>query len=142
MAAVVGREFAIGALEHASERGRGRLLALLDEAEAARVIAEVPAVMGRYRFTHALIRETLYEQLTAALRVRLHRRVGDSLEVVYAADMDPHLSEVAHHFPRRLHSATSIRPSTTRGERQNKPALDRPTRKPPAATSKLCAHWS
>ncbi len=39
---------------------------------AARVIAEVPHVVGRYGFSHTLIHETLYEELTTTRRVRLH----------------------------------------------------------------------
>ena len=40
----------------------------------------------------------LYEGLPAARRVRLHGRVGEALEAVYAADPGPHLAELAHHF--------------------------------------------
>ena len=71
---------------------------LLEEAEAARVITEVPGGLGRWRFAHALVREVLYEGLPAARRVRLHGRVGEALEAVYAADPGPHLAELAHHF--------------------------------------------
>ena len=40
------------------------------QAVAARVIAEVPNRVEHYTFTHALIKETLYEELTTARRVR------------------------------------------------------------------------
>jgi predicted ATPase len=43
---------------------------------------------------HALVREVLYEGLPAARRVRLHGRVGEALEVVYATDPGPHLAEL------------------------------------------------
>ncbi|HEX3211588.1 MAG TPA: LuxR C-terminal-related transcriptional regulator, partial [Actinomycetota bacterium] len=51
-----------------------------------------------WRFVHTLVREVLYEGLPAARRVRLHGRVGEALEAVYAADPGPHLAELAHHF--------------------------------------------
>ena len=35
-----------------------RLLEVLEEALAARVIEELPQAVGRYQFTHALIQET------------------------------------------------------------------------------------
>jgi tetratricopeptide (TPR) repeat protein len=54
--------------------------------------------VGRYQFTHALIRATLYEELTGTRRVRLHRRIGEVLEEVYGADLEPHLARLAHHF--------------------------------------------
>jgi eukaryotic-like serine/threonine-protein kinase len=61
VAAVLGREFELRALQPASGLDPGRLLELLEEAEAARVIAEVPGGLGRWRFAHALVREVLYE---------------------------------------------------------------------------------
>ena len=46
------------------------LLELLDEAMAERVVGECPGRPGRLRFGHALIRDTLYDELTAARRLR------------------------------------------------------------------------
>ena len=51
-----------------------------------------------YRFSHALLRETLYEELSTPQRVRLHRRVGETLETVHANSIEAHLPELAHHF--------------------------------------------
>jgi len=100
-AAVIGREFALDALERVTRIEGGRLLELVEEAEAARVIEEVRgerALIGRYSFSHALIRETLYEELSTPRRVLLHRQIGEALEQLYAANVDPHLTELAHHF--------------------------------------------
>jgi DNA-binding CsgD family transcriptional regulator len=98
VAAVVGRDFDLRVLQPASGLDAERLLGLLEEAEAARVVAAVPGGLGRWRFAHALVREVLYEGLPAARRVRLHGRVGEALEAVFAADPGPHLAELAHHF--------------------------------------------
>jgi len=98
VAAVLGRDFQLRALQPASGLGADQLLELLEEAEAARVIGAVPGGLGRWRFAHALVREVLYEGLPAARRIRLHERVGEALEAVYAADPGPHLAELAHHF--------------------------------------------
>jgi DNA-binding CsgD family transcriptional regulator len=98
VAAVLGRDFQLRALQPASGLDQGRLLGLLEEAEAARVLGPVSGGLGRWRFAHALVREVLYEGLPAARRVRLHGRVGEALEAVYAADPGPHLAELAHHF--------------------------------------------
>ena len=46
----------------------------------ARVIAELPRATDQYWFSHALIRETLYEELSTTRRVRLHRQIGEALE--------------------------------------------------------------
>ena len=75
-----------------------RVLEMLEEAVAARVIEEVPQAMGRYQFTHALIQATLYDEMATVRRVRLHRRVGEVLEEVYGTNLDPYLAQLAHHF--------------------------------------------
>jgi DNA-binding CsgD family transcriptional regulator len=98
VAAVLGRDFQLRVLQPASGLDPGRLLELLEEAEAARVVAAVPGGLGRWRFAHALVREVLYEGLPAARRIQLHGRVGEALEAVYVADSGPHLAELAHHF--------------------------------------------
>jgi eukaryotic-like serine/threonine-protein kinase len=98
IASVIGREFGVDALERVSGLSGDRLLEVLEEAEGARVIVEVPRTVGRYSFSHALVRETLYEELTTTRRVRLHRQVGEALEAFYGAQPEAHLSELAHHF--------------------------------------------
>lgn len=98
VAAVFGREFGLGALRRAPDLTGQPLLEALTQAEAARVIAAVPGALGRYRFVHALLRETLYAGLPSAERVRLHRQAGEALEVYYALNPEPHLAELAHHF--------------------------------------------
>jgi DNA-binding SARP family transcriptional activator len=97
-AAVMGREFGLEALARLSELDRDELLGVLDEAMAERVVGEVPRAPGRLRFGHALIRDTLYDDLTPARRIQFHQEVGEALEAVYAADLDSHLAELAHHF--------------------------------------------
>lgn len=98
VAAVLGREFELRILQRASGLDGDRLLELLEEAEAARVVGAVPGGLGRWRFAHTLVREVLYEGLPAARRVRLHGRVGEALQAVYADDAGPRLAELAHHF--------------------------------------------
>jgi predicted ATPase/DNA-binding NarL/FixJ family response regulator len=98
VAAILGRDFQLRALQPVSGVDPGRLLELLEEAEAARVVGAVPVGLGRWRFAHALVREVLYEGLPAARRIRLHGRVGEALQALYAADPGPHMAELAHHF--------------------------------------------
>lgn len=98
VASVVGREFEPEVLEHVSALPAGRLPELLEEATGARVIIEAPHSLGRLRFAHALMRETLYDDLSPTRRMRLHRQVGEALEALYARNLDPHLAELAFHF--------------------------------------------
>ena len=98
LASVLGREFGLDALERLSGRAADELLDVLDQAVAARVVVDVPGTTGRLRFAHALIRDTLYDGLTAARRVALHRSAGEVLEALYARHRELHLTELAHHF--------------------------------------------
>ncbi|MCH8282445.1 MAG: tetratricopeptide repeat protein, partial [Chloroflexi bacterium] len=54
--------------------------------------------VGRYQFTHALIQETLAEELSLTRRVRLHARIAEALEQLYGDDTEAHAAELAHHF--------------------------------------------
>jgi DNA-binding CsgD family transcriptional regulator len=98
IAAVLGRTFSVQALAAATVRQTDAILQMLDAAHDARLITQVDDGSGRFRFVHALIRETLYADLSPGERVRLHRQVGRSLEVLYATDPELHLAELAHHF--------------------------------------------
>jgi DNA-binding SARP family transcriptional activator/tetratricopeptide (TPR) repeat protein len=97
LASVLGREFALAALAQMSGLGEDELLDALDEAMAARVVSDAPGVPGGLRFAHVLIRDTLYEGVTTARRVRLHRLAVEALESLYGEESGPHLAELAHH---------------------------------------------
>ena len=62
---------------------------MLEEALSARVIEELPRALGRYQFTHALIQETLAEELSLTRKVRLHARIAEALEGLYGARGQP-----------------------------------------------------
>src|SRR5262249_48528493 len=65
-ASVLGREFDLAALVPLSGNAEKEVLDALDEAMAARVVSDVPGARGRLRFSHVLVRDTLYEGLTIA----------------------------------------------------------------------------
>jgi len=98
LASVVGREFGLDALRRLADLPGDALLDVLDEAMAERVIEAAPGPPGRLRFGHELIRDAIYDDLTPARKLQLHRRAGEALEAVYAADPAPHMAELARHF--------------------------------------------
>jgi tetratricopeptide (TPR) repeat protein len=98
VAAVVGVEFDPAVVQAAMDVGEDALLVALEEAVTARLVSEVSAQMPRYRFGHAVVRATLYDELTAARRVALHRRVARAIEAVHAGALDDHLPALAHHW--------------------------------------------
>jgi tetratricopeptide (TPR) repeat protein len=69
---------------------------LLDKAAQADIVRALGH--GRYRFSHALIREALYTEMDTNSRLRLHRRIGEVMEEIHSSDPGPHLAELAHHF--------------------------------------------
>ena len=98
IASVIGRDFELDVVELVADASGDGLAEVFEEPFAAGLIEELPGSPGRFRFAHALIREVLYGQLTAVRRARLHRRVGEALEQLDAAEIDAQLPALAHHF--------------------------------------------
>ncbi len=98
VAAVLGREFRLDALEGVAGLGEDDLSAVIEESGREHVLMDAPDALGRMRFTHMLIRETLYAELGTPRRIRLHRRVGKTLERLYGESVEAHVAELAHHF--------------------------------------------
>ncbi|MDX1606175.1 MAG: LuxR C-terminal-related transcriptional regulator, partial [Candidatus Competibacterales bacterium] len=107
MAAVIGRRFELELLVGLDETlTEAELLDVLDEALDAHIIEELPQP-GRFQFSHALIRETLYEEQSALRRLRLHRKVGEQLEILHRHDPQPYLPQLAHHFAQSAPAGTT-----------------------------------
>jgi DNA-binding SARP family transcriptional activator len=95
-AAVIGREVPLDVLEAVAGLDEDELDESVEEAVGAHVLQEVPGAYGRFTFAHALIRQTVYEDLTGMRRARLHARVAEVLERT-AGDDPAWLSGLAHH---------------------------------------------
>ena len=55
-------------------------------------------VSETYEFVHALYRQVLYDRQTPGRRARLHRQIGERLQVLYSPRMDETAAELAYHF--------------------------------------------
>lgn len=97
-AAVVGRDFDQAVLREATGLPLDVLVDALGTAASGRVVEETG--LGRWSFAHAVLRETLYDDLAAPERARLHGRVADALERAHAGDLDARAAELAHHYCR------------------------------------------
>src|SRR5581483_7147289 len=97
-ASVVGRDFDVQVVSRLIDEPIDSVLDGLDEATSAGVVSELGHRPGHYGFTHALVRQTLYEQLSLTRRVLWHGRVAEALEGLHGRDIDAHLSQLAHHY--------------------------------------------
>jgi hypothetical protein len=97
VAAVVGRDFDTALIEAAGGPSGDALLDALDEALRARLLRETE-VPGRLSFSHALVKQTLYEELATLRRVKLHWQIGEAIERLHEGAVDEHLSALAYHF--------------------------------------------
>jgi class 3 adenylate cyclase/DNA polymerase III delta prime subunit len=85
VAAAVGREFDLELLLALVDGSEDATLDALDEGVRARLVEELDT--DHLRFAHALVRTTLYEELSATRRRRLHRRIADVLEKLRPDDV-------------------------------------------------------
>ena len=98
VAAVVGRRFDLGVLTAVTDYDEDRTLEAVEAALLAGIVLEDPDAVGRYQFAHTLVRQALYDELSAVRRARLHARVGSALEGRSRAES--RLSALADHFYR------------------------------------------
>ena len=98
LAAAVGTEFGGAVLERLAEVPGDDVMDSLEEATRIGILVELQGGFARYGFAHALIRQALYERFLSIRLVRLHRRIGEVIEELYALDLEPHYAELAHHF--------------------------------------------
>ena len=96
-AAVIGREFDLEVLAESTQTDEDSLIDLLEEAHRASLVNELDRT-GRYSFSHALVQHTLYEDLGATRRTRVHRSVGEAIERLYGENSEDKVGDLARHF--------------------------------------------
>jgi tetratricopeptide (TPR) repeat protein len=96
-ASVLGRDFDLATLAAALARPHGELRDTLELALAGGIIRARPDALRSYAFVHALVRETIYQDVPVGDRSRLHLAMGEALEAT-AAMRDDRLRLLAHHF--------------------------------------------
>jgi predicted ATPase/class 3 adenylate cyclase len=119
-AAVLGAEFDVPLLR-ATSSAPETLPAALDRLVEADLFQAVDRQRadGRYRFTHGLVREVVYQNLLLSRRTEMHERIGRALERVVGPRPErvSDLEALAHHF--------SLSPDKLRGARYLVAAGDR-----------------
>jgi DNA-binding SARP family transcriptional activator/tetratricopeptide (TPR) repeat protein len=79
VAAVMGPGFSIDMAGTIAGLDEDQIDAVADVALAASILNNDSST-GEFVFAHALVRQTIYEELSARRRVRLHREVGEAIE--------------------------------------------------------------
>jgi tetratricopeptide (TPR) repeat protein len=98
IASVIGNEFEMRLLGRVSERSQEQMVEQIDEAVRIGVLRAGTPGFARRQFSHALIREVLYDDLGSNRRIGLHGEVGTAIEEIYKGDLRPHWAQLAYHF--------------------------------------------
>ena len=99
LASAFAGPFAFEVLVAATELDDETMLDCLDETLSTGIIRPV-ADADAYEFSHSLLRQTLYDELSPSRRTRLHRRVAQALERAYAGRETEVAAELAVQFHR------------------------------------------
>jgi DNA-binding winged helix-turn-helix (wHTH) protein/tetratricopeptide (TPR) repeat protein len=93
-AAVIGREFDLVLLRQTTQLDPGSVLDHLGPALNRQFVREIG--LGRFGFSHALVREALYEEQSPGQRAQQHLRVATALETIYSSSLP--VAELSHHY--------------------------------------------
>jgi len=97
LAAAVGTNFTLDLLTEASDLDAGIVVAAVDELWRRRIMREF---RDGYDFSHDLLRDTAYAQVSPPKRWLMHRRVAQALELLHADDTDTVSAQLAEQYAR------------------------------------------
>jgi DNA-binding SARP family transcriptional activator len=105
LAAAVGRDFTLDLLTEASDLDADAVVGAVDELWQRRILREVG---DGYDFSHDLLRDTAYAQVSPPRRWLLHRRLAQSLELLHADDTDMVAARLAEQYARGGRPARAV----------------------------------
>ncbi|HKN95899.1 MAG TPA: SARP family transcriptional regulator, partial [Pseudonocardiaceae bacterium] len=97
LAAAVGRDFSLDLLTEASHLDTDAVVAALDELWQRRIVVELS---DGYDFSHDLLRDAAYAQVSPPQRWLLHRRLAQGLALLHADDTDVVAAQLADQYAR------------------------------------------
>jgi DNA-binding SARP family transcriptional activator len=97
LAAAAGTNFTLDLLTEASDLEAGIVVGAVDELWRRRIMHEFG---DSYDFSHDLLRETAYAQVSPPKRWLLHRRIAQGLELLHADDTDIVAAQLAEQYAR------------------------------------------
>ena len=107
--AVIGKEFPVDLVRRVVGMRDDALAPMLSNLQAAEFIYEQPAFPeNEYTFKHALTQEVAYGSLLMERRRIIHERTANALEEMFAATLDDHLADLAHHYSRSANTSKAV----------------------------------
>ena len=97
LAAAVGTNFTLGLLTEASDLEADIVVQAVDELWRRRIMREFG---DGYDFSHDMLREAAYAEVSPPKRWLLHRRVAQGLELLHADDTDAVAAQLAEQYAR------------------------------------------
>ncbi|HKY67113.1 MAG TPA: hypothetical protein VJM49_12115, partial [Acidimicrobiales bacterium] len=97
VAAVLGRDVDLDLLVRASGGDVDAVLDDIDPAVVHRLLGPLPDRPGTFRFSHALVREVIADDVSSLRRARIHLRVADAIETT-AGGRDDAAEILAEHL--------------------------------------------
>jgi class 3 adenylate cyclase/tetratricopeptide (TPR) repeat protein len=95
VAALIGRQFELDWLADALALDEDAVLAGLEAAEGAALVAESYETLGLFAFSHSLVQQSLCAELGPTRRQRWRVRIAESLERLCAEDPDARVEDLA-----------------------------------------------
>ncbi len=105
LAAAVGTNFTLDLLTEASDLDADTVVGAVDELWRRRIMHEF---RDGYDFSHDLLRETAYMQVSPPKRWLLHRRIAQALELLHADNMDMVSAQLAEQYARGGRPARAV----------------------------------
>jgi predicted ATPase len=105
-ASVIGEEFTSTILAEAIGVNRVQLLEQLRILEQKHKL--IRSVDKKYKFDHAKIKEVLYIQIPAELRIEYHALIADAIETLNKDDLDEVVGDLAFHYYRCRNSEKAL----------------------------------
>ncbi len=105
LAAAVGTNFTLDLLTEASDLDADTVVGAVDELWRRRIMHEF---RDGYDFSHDLVRETAYAQVSPPKRWLLHRRIAQGLELLHADNMDMVSAQLAEQYARGGRPARAV----------------------------------
>lgn len=97
LGAIAGRSFALPTLKAILHQPEEALLDRLDDLRRLGLIVEHE---GRYQFSHEVVRQVVYDELSTDRKRLGHRKIAEALERLYPDRLDEISGELAQHYER------------------------------------------